>query len=465
MIVRFFKTGTSNGEAPVKYLLSTKDHTGKDREQMPEVLEGSPALTIDLINNIERKYKYASGCLAFRSDEQPSRPELLAIIDQFKRVVAPGLEADQFNALFVVHREAEDKKTGQSGFHVHFVLPMVLLGGQDKQGKDMTGKRWNPHPPGQQTIEVMRLFTQTTNHEQGWKQVQEHPKRLGINSLWRKAGDLSQKQKSELLHAEVLEAIKKRQITARADLLEFLEEGLGLTVTRATEKTVSVKFPGSPRAIKLKGAIYEAQTQHQSLKTAGGQGTLSPEEYGQVKLRLNLLLSQRAQNITNAHTTTRRRNVYGQRRTEISGAGAKQAHRRTGGAPWRETHNLERKNGLERVMFSEGRAKWSDSYDGSHQAVVQGLWGTPGQSQQAFDKAEQGGGAASQSRPRWGQSAPAINPAANLDEQIRTLSLQLNDCPAGSLESRAITDQLNWLQGEKGRLPKEPIKIPKLKPR
>lgn len=463
MIVRFFKTGTSNGEAPVRYLLSAKDHTGKDREQMPEVLEGSPALTIDLINSIDRKYKYASGCLAFRSNEQPSRSQLLAIVDQFKKVVAPGLDADQFNTLFVVHREAEDKKTGQAGFHVHFVLPMTLLGGQNQQGKDMTGKRWNPHPPGQQTIEVMRLFTQTTNHEQGWKQVQEHPKRLGINSLWRKAGHLSQMQKSELLHAEVLQAIQNGQISARTDLLEFLENTLGLTVTRATEKTVSVKFPGSPKAIKLKGPVYEAQTQHQSLKTAGVQRTLSPDEYGQAKLRLALLLGERAQHITKAHTTTRRRNVYGQRRSEISGAGANQTHRRIGGAPWRETQHLERKNSLERNLFQASGGQWLDSHGRSHQKTVQGIWDSPSQPQQAFIKGDPLGDTVGQSRARWGKSAPTINPAADLDEQIRTLSLQLNDCPVGSLESRAITDQLNWLQGEKGRLPKEPVKVPKLK--
>ena len=122
MIVRFFNTGTGNGEAPVKYLLSTHSHDGQERAHKPELLEGSPPLTISVINGIQRKYKYASGCLAFRSTEQPTRAELLRILDQFKKVVAPGLEADQFNALFVLHREQPDKATGLEGFHVHFVL-------------------------------------------------------------------------------------------------------------------------------------------------------------------------------------------------------------------------------------------------------------------------------------------------------------------------------------------------------
>ena len=185
MIVRFFNTGTGNGEAPVKYLLSAHDHDGQERAHKPELLEGSPALTIELINGIQRKYKYASGCIAFRSTEQPTRAELLRILDQFKKVVAPGLNPDQFNALFVLHREQPDKATGLEGFHVHFVLPMTLLGGQNSKGKNLAGKRWNPHPPGDQTIEVMSLFTSIVNHENGWKQVHEKPTRLGMDSFWR----------------------------------------------------------------------------------------------------------------------------------------------------------------------------------------------------------------------------------------------------------------------------------------
>lgn len=85
--------------------LRLRDHSGELRAEQPEVLEGSPRLTIDLINGITRQHKYASGCLAFRTGEQPSKSELHTIIDKFKAVVAPGLAPDQFNSLFVLHRE------------------------------------------------------------------------------------------------------------------------------------------------------------------------------------------------------------------------------------------------------------------------------------------------------------------------------------------------------------------------
>ena len=458
MIVRFFKTGTSNGEAPVRYLLSTKDHTGQEREHRPEVLEGSPALTIDLINGIDRKYKYASGCLAFRSTEQPTRSELLGIIDQFKKVVAPGLEADQFNALFVLHREAEDKKTGQAGFHVHFVLPMTILGGKNSQGKDLAGKRWNPHPPGKQTIEVMSLFTQITNHENGWKQVQERPKRLGINSMWRKADQFTQKQKAELLHKEVLRAVHAAEISSRPELLAFMEDKLGLTVTRAGDQSVSVKFPGTPKAIRLRGAVYEAQTDFQALRHQRHEGSpvMTGEDYRGAKLRLSLLLDERAQHTTNTNITTRRRDVYGKRGQKILRTGTGSTDRRTGGAPWREAQHLKRKNSLERDLLQTGRGQWLDPHGGGHQKTVQGLWGPAGQPPETSGKSHPAGGIASQSRARRGQSIPTINHAADLDEQIRSLGVLLNDFPLDSLEATAITDQINVLRGEKGRLPKGP---------
>ena len=39
MIVRFFRTGQSSGEAPVNYLLRSHDHAGELRAELPEILE------------------------------------------------------------------------------------------------------------------------------------------------------------------------------------------------------------------------------------------------------------------------------------------------------------------------------------------------------------------------------------------------------------------------------------------
>ena len=306
MIVRFFNTGTSNGESAVRYLMRDTDHAGNTRPEAPEVLEGSPEETLAIINSIGRKHKFASGCLAFRPEEKPNKAELFNILDQFKAVVAPGLPPEQFNALFVLHHEAPDPKTGQSGFHVHFLLPMTLLGGVNTKGKRLAGKRWNPHPPGKQTIDVMSLFTQITNHEQGWQPVQEKPTRVGMDSLWRKATHLDQKRKIEILHTEVLKAIKGEQVHNRQELMTFMEDELGLTVTRASETTVSVKFPGTHKAVRLRGAAYEYSTDYKQI-TSQSKADGEQHNIDQAKDRLAELLRQRAQHITDTPTTTTKR--------------------------------------------------------------------------------------------------------------------------------------------------------------
>lgn len=475
MIVRFFNTGTGNGEAPVKYLLSTHSHDGQERAHKPELLEGSPALTIELINGIQRKYKYASGCLAFRSTEQPTRAELFRILDQFKKVVAPGLEADQFNALFVLHREQPDKATGLEGFHVHFVLPMTLLGGQNSKGKSLAGKRWNPHPPGEQTIEVMSLFTSIVNHENGWKQVHEKPTRLGMDSFWRKAKHYTQKQKSELLHAEVLKAVKSGAVNDRRELMVFMEDTLGLTLTRASEKSVSVKFTGTPRAIKLKGALYEHDSNYAEIKAKQQRASFGDEEFSEAKQRLEQLLTIRAVHITDTPKTIRKERVYGkQSSNRRSTAGPEKANARGGIPPLRASEHSHRTHkhidvpsGLERNVLQTRGGQWGNSHGWDHPKDGKGLGDASDQSQQAVplrqDPYQNGSGRGGQWRGR--PSSCLLNPAAEINQQIWALSVLLNYCEAGSLEAMSIAYELNKLQGERSRLSNEPPTAKRLKPK
>ncbi len=46
MIVKFFKTGTSNAEPAIRYLLGEKNHAGEERSFKPEILEGSSLLNL-----------------------------------------------------------------------------------------------------------------------------------------------------------------------------------------------------------------------------------------------------------------------------------------------------------------------------------------------------------------------------------------------------------------------------------
>ena len=475
MIVRFFNTGTSNGELAVRYLMRDTDHAGNTRPEAPEVLEGSPEETLAIINSIGRKHKFASGCLAFRPEEKPNKAELFNILDQFKAVVAPGLPPEQFNALFVLHHEAPDPKTGQSGFHVHFLLPMTLLGGVNTKGKRLAGKRWNPHPPGKQTIDVMSLFTQITNHEQGWQPVQEKPTRVGMDSLWRKATHLDQKRKIEILHTEVLKAIKGEQVHNRQELMTFMEDELGLTVTRASETTVSVKFPGTHKAVRLRGAAYEYSTDYKQI-TSQSKADGEQHNIDQAKDRLAELLRQRAQHITDTPTTTtkRKEQVYGkQSNNRRSTAGPEKATPRSGLPPHGASQHPHRTyqhphvtSRLERNLLQTSGGQWSDSHGWNNPKNGKGPGDAPDQPQQAVplrqDARESGARAG---RQWWGRPLTAFNPSAEIDEQIRALSIQLNDCPLGSLEAIAISDQLNALQGVKQSQYGAPSPAKKFKPK
>jgi hypothetical protein len=473
MIVRFFKTGTSNGESAVRYLMRDTDHAGNTRHEAPEVLEGSPEETLAIINSVGRVHKFASGCLAFRPEEKPTKAQLFNILDQFKAVVAPGLAPEQFNALFVLHHEAPDPKSGQSGFHVHFLLPMTLLGGVNAQGKRLAGKRWNPHPPGKQTIEVMSLFTQITNHEQGWQPVQEKPTRVGMNSLWRKVTHLDQKRKIEILHAEVLKAIKGEQVHNRQELMSFMEDELGLTVTRASEKTVSVKFPGTHKAVRLRGAAYEYSTDYKQI-TSQSKADGEQHNIDQAKDRLAELLRQRAQHITDTPKTTKRKEqVYGkQSSNRRSAAGPEKAHAR-GGVPSygasqypHGTHQHPHvASGMVGNMLEKVRRKWC-YHDGEHHPKNgKRLGDAPDQPQQVGQlrqDAREGG-----ARRQWwgGRTIATFNPLAEIDEQIRALSIELNDCPIGSPDAKTIDEQLNRLRGAREQAAHEQPQRLKSKPR
>jgi hypothetical protein len=474
MIVRFFKTGTSNGESAVRYLMRDTDHAGNTRPETPEVLEGSPEETLAIINSVGRVHKFASGCLAFRPEEKPTKAQLFNILDQFKAVVAPGLEPEQFNALFVLHHEVPDPKTGQSGFHVHFLLPMTLLGGVNTKGKRLAGKRWNPHPPGKQTIEVMSLFTQISNHEQGWKPVQEKPTRVGMDSLWRKATHLDQKRKIEILHAEVLKAIKGEQVHNRQELMTFMEDELGLTVTRASEKTVSVKFPGTHKAVRLRGAAYEYSTDYKQI-TSQSKAHGEQHNIDQAKDRLAELLRQRAQHITDTPTTKRKEKVYGkQSDNRRSTAGPEKANARGGLPPHgasKHSHGAHQhpyvSGRLERNLLQTSGGQWSDSHGWNHPKNGKGPGDAPNQPQQVDQLRQDARESGARTGRQWwgGRTLATFSPSAEIDEQIRALSIQLNDCPLGSLEAKAISDQLNVLQGVKQSQYGAPSPAKKFKPK
>jgi hypothetical protein len=139
-----------------------------------------------------------------------------------------------------------------------------------------------------------------------------------------------------------------------------MEDTLGLTVTRASDKTVSIKFPGTPRAIKLKGALYEHGSIYAEIKAKHQRASFGDEEFSAAKKRLEQLLTIRAVHITDTpKTTIRKERVYGQQSSNRrSTAGSEKANARGGIPPLRASEHSYRTNkhtdvpsGLERNVL------------------------------------------------------------------------------------------------------------------
>lgn len=292
MMVRIFKSGTSRGEAPVNYLLSDVDHQGDEREVEPEVLEGSPATTISVINSISRKHKYVSGVIAFRDEEKPSREQIYEVIDAFKASVLPGLQPEQYNNLWVLHRE-------KGNTELHFVVPMVEL---------TTGRRLNIHPPGDSNLALYEAFSQVMNQALGYGQIVSDPLKLGLSDFEHKApAGADSKRQVKGLQQEIKQAIKSGTVNNREDLCQYLDEGLGCTITRKGKNYLSVQLPGQKKAIRLRGALFEEGADYQALLSAKSGKTgpvlLTGPEYEQAKAHLQALVQERATYNQQAYST------------------------------------------------------------------------------------------------------------------------------------------------------------------
>ncbi|MBX9676304.1 MAG: relaxase/mobilization nuclease domain-containing protein [Methylotenera sp.] len=296
MIVRIFKSGATKkggGESPVKYLLGNTDHAGNERAVKPEVLEGNPQTTIDVINSIQRKYKYISGCISFRDSEKPTKSQLYEIIDDFKKTFCPGLTGDNFNSLFVLHQD-------KANLEVHFVFPNQEL---------QSNRRFNIHP-SRNCIKFFETYVKLTNHWLGYSQIVHDPLKIAFTDFERKTLEgRKDKSNKRWVQQSIIKAIQKGDIKNRDELCKHLDENLGVTVTRKGKDYLSVKLPGALKAKRFRGALYSENADYQALisqSIASKQPHyLSPAEYKAEQIKLDDFIHARLQFNIKAYLTPR----------------------------------------------------------------------------------------------------------------------------------------------------------------
>lgn len=283
MMVRIFKTGTGNAKSAINYLMGKNDHTGKPRSVPPELLHGSPSLFQLVSNGTTRKHKYVSGAISFRDTEKPTAEQIQKIMDAFKASFLPGLrDCDNYADAWIAHRD-------KGNLELHFVVA-----GTEMQ----TGRQLNIHPPGKRNIEHFQAFTQVMNHAMGYYQVTPDPLKVALSEFEAKskAGKQSRKIKT-LLAKELHGHIVSGKIIDRDELITHLEDNYG-EVTRVGKDYISIRLPGSAKAKRLMGPLFQEGADYPQLveqhKKAQQPQKLTAEEYTQAKTTLEKLTHERA---------------------------------------------------------------------------------------------------------------------------------------------------------------------------
>lgn len=231
MIVKFHSRGVGCGSGPVDYLL------GRDRERdAAKLLSGDPELVIALCDSSPYAKKYTSGVLSF---EEPDLSEELKakLMSSFEKTLFPGLDIDQYACLWVEHKD-------KGRLELNFLIPNVEL---------QTGKRLQPYfdRVDRPRVNAWKIMVNTKYKLHDPDDPKNHRTLVTANDLPKSKQEIAQKITDSLLNLA-----SRGQIQERQDVINLLREG-GFTLTRETQKSISIADPEGGRNIRLKGAIYE----------------------------------------------------------------------------------------------------------------------------------------------------------------------------------------------------------------
>jgi hypothetical protein len=233
MIVKFFRHGTGGGSAVFDYLL------GKEGERPDaEILRGDVEQQKLLIDSLEFKRQYTSGCLSF--EEAPDHLTIKQkneIMDSFEETITAGLEVDRVSFAWVEHRD-------KGRLELNFVIANVDL---------EHGRLFQPY-----------IHSQDKTRINAWKDIQNiHYDLSDPNDPIRKRL-MAQRDNLPRATKEAREAITEGLermvanglITNRHEVIKTLQDA-GFEIGRETDKAISIKNPSGGRNIRLTGGLYE----------------------------------------------------------------------------------------------------------------------------------------------------------------------------------------------------------------
>ena len=237
MIVKFFTNGTGGSKGVFDYLLKDKEQSDGKRIGA-EILRGDVDNQALLIDSLDFKQKYTSGCLSFtETADEVTAEQKNALMNGFEQTIRAGLDVDRVSVSWIEHRD-------KGRLELNFVFANVDL---------EHGRAFQPYV---HSVDKRRV--------NAWKDMQniEHgftdPNDPANKRLMAQRDNLPQEIKNarqaitDGLQALVIEGV----ITNRKDVIQALTDN-GFEIARETDKAISIKNPAGKRNIRLTGGLYE----------------------------------------------------------------------------------------------------------------------------------------------------------------------------------------------------------------
>ena len=237
MIVKFFTNGTGGSKGVFDYLLKDKEQPDGKRLGA-EVLRGDIDNQALLIDSLDFKQKYTSGCLSFTATaDEVTAEQKNALMDGFEQTIRAGLDVDRVAVSWIEHRD-------KGRLELNFVFANVDL---------EHGRAFQPYV---HSVDKRRVnaWKDMQNIEHGFTDPSDPAnKRLMAqrDNLPRDVKDTRQAI-TEGLHALIIEGA----ITNREGVVQALKDG-GFEIARETDRAISIKNPAGKRNIRLTGGLYE----------------------------------------------------------------------------------------------------------------------------------------------------------------------------------------------------------------
>ncbi|MEH6473543.1 MAG: relaxase/mobilization nuclease domain-containing protein [Halopseudomonas sp.] len=206
------------------------------RSVAPVVLRGDVEATSALIDSLDFARKYTSGVLSFEEEDLPMSSKIKTM-DDFENAVFPGFDANQYDCLWVEHRD-------KGRLELNFLIPNVEL---------TTGRRLQPYFD-RADRKRMDAFQTIINCELGLSDLHCPGKRQKLT----RSRNLPKKELG--LADSITKYLIEMHPKNREEVVELLTKKK-YKIVRKTDKSISIKNPNGKRNIRLRGVIYEKNIQ------------------------------------------------------------------------------------------------------------------------------------------------------------------------------------------------------------